>query len=113
MTPALDELHADSVRFTDMHVNSFCTPTRASLMTGHLEGRGFNAGMRGRKASVYDGGHRVPCFFHWAKVGMTGGRDAVNLAAGYDILLTLIELCGMNEPDIEFDGRSLAPLLRR
>ena len=27
--------------------------------------RGFNAGMRGKKSSVYDGGHRVPFFVHW------------------------------------------------
>ena len=33
-TPGLDELHAESVRLTDFHVMPFCTPTRASLMTG-------------------------------------------------------------------------------
>lgn len=38
-TPALDRLHAESIRFTDMHVNSFCTPTRASIMTGHYATR--------------------------------------------------------------------------
>ena len=29
-TPNLDRLHAESVRFTDFHVSSFCTPTRAA-----------------------------------------------------------------------------------
>ena len=33
-TPELDKLHRESVRFTDFHVSSFCTPTRAALMTG-------------------------------------------------------------------------------
>lgn len=37
-TPNLDRLHAESVRFTDFHVSPFCTPTRASLMTGHYAG---------------------------------------------------------------------------
>ena len=29
----------------------------------------FNAGMRGKKGSHYDGGHRVPFFIHWPKRG--------------------------------------------
>ena len=33
-TPALDRLHAESVRFTNFHVNPFCAPTRASLLLG-------------------------------------------------------------------------------
>jgi arylsulfatase len=33
-TPALDKLHAQSVRFTDFHVAPICTPTRSQLMTG-------------------------------------------------------------------------------
>jgi arylsulfatase A-like enzyme len=75
-------------------------------------GQGYNAGMRGRKSSVYDGGHRVPCFFHWPDGGLTGGRDVPKLAAGYDILPTLIDLCGLKQPNVKFDGRSLTPLLR-
>ncbi|MDA7511337.1 sulfatase-like hydrolase/transferase, partial [Verrucomicrobia bacterium] len=38
-TPHLDRLYAESVRFTDFHVSSFCTPTRAALMTGRYPGR--------------------------------------------------------------------------
>ena len=37
-TPYLDQLHAESVRFTDFHVSPYCTPTRASLLTGHYDG---------------------------------------------------------------------------
>ena len=73
----------------------------------------FNAGMRGHKGQVYDGGHRVPCFIRWPKGGLVGGRDVPNLSAHVDILPTLIELCGLEAPQrIEFDGRSLIPLLR-
>ena len=32
---------------------------------------GWNAGMRGAKGSVYEGGHRVPCFLHWPAGGLT------------------------------------------
>ena len=38
-TPHLDKLHNESVRFTDFHVSSFCTPTRAALMTGRYPAR--------------------------------------------------------------------------
>ncbi len=33
-TPNLDKLHAESVRFTDFHVDPTCAPTRAALITG-------------------------------------------------------------------------------
>ena len=38
-TPNLDQLHAESIRLTDFHVSPFCTPTRASLMTGRYPAR--------------------------------------------------------------------------
>ncbi len=38
-TPNLDKLHSESYRFTDFHVNSFCAPTRAALMTGRMSDR--------------------------------------------------------------------------
>ncbi len=33
-TPHIDQLHAESVRFTQFHVSSSCSPTRAALMAG-------------------------------------------------------------------------------
>ena len=38
-TPNLDQLHSESIRFTDFHVSPFCTPTRAALMTGRYAAR--------------------------------------------------------------------------
>lgn len=38
-TPNIDQLYAESVRFTDFHVSPYCTPTRASLMTGRYAAR--------------------------------------------------------------------------
>jgi arylsulfatase A-like enzyme len=74
--------------------------------------RGFNAGMRGRKSSVYDGGHRVPFFIHWPKGALTGGRDIETLAAHIDVLPTLADLCGLKIPKgFDPDGLSLKPLL--
>jgi arylsulfatase A-like enzyme len=74
--------------------------------------RGFNAGMRGKKSSVYDGGHRVPFFVHWPQGNLTGGRDIDALAAHIDVLPTLADLCGLPVSDeYQPDGVSLKPLL--
>ena len=59
---------------------------------------GFNAGMRGAKISEYEGGHRVPCFVYWPAGGIRGGRDVDRLAAHFDLLPTLIDLCGLTPP---------------
>ncbi|MDQ8197883.1 arylsulfatase [Pelagicoccus enzymogenes] len=73
---------------------------------------GFNAGMRGRKASVYEGGHRVPFFIRWPDAGIEGGKDIDTLSAHVDFFPTLAELCDIPVPtDRILDGLSLAPLL--
>lgn len=38
-TPNLDQLHAESVRLTNFHVDPTCAPTRAALMTGRYSTR--------------------------------------------------------------------------
>lgn len=38
-TPHLDQLHSQSIRFTNFHVSPYCTPTRAGLMTGRYPAR--------------------------------------------------------------------------
>ncbi len=74
--------------------------------------RGYNAGMRGRKSSVFEGGHRVPFFIYWPNGGLTGGKDIDALAAHIDVLPTLADLCDIQVPDtFDEDGISLKPLL--
>ncbi len=80
---------------------------------GGLPVRGFNAGMRGRKSSAYDGGHRVPLFIRWPGGGIGEPRDVPTLAAHIDLLPTLVDLCGLDRPaGPALDGLSLVPLLR-
>ena len=75
--------------------------------------RGFNAGMRGQKGMQYEGGHRVPLFIRWPDGNLGAPRDIDTLAAHFDILPTLVDLCGLKfTPQNPIDGRSLAPLLR-
>ncbi len=74
-------------------------------------GAGYNAGMRGKKGSVYDGGHRVNFFWRWPGQ-LPAERVIRQLTAHIDILPTLIELCDLRpDPAPKFDGISLAPLL--
>ncbi|MEO1525268.1 MAG: arylsulfatase [Planctomycetota bacterium] len=72
----------------------------------------FNAGMRGKKGSHYDGGHRVPFFLHWPAKGLTQGRDVDTITAYVDVLPTLIEMCGVDSPSgVKFDGVDISPLI--
>ena len=73
---------------------------------------GFNAAMRGKKSSVYEGGHRVPFFIHWPKGNLQGGKDIDALTAHIDVLPTLAKLCDIPVSDAyKPDGISLKPLL--
>ena len=54
----------------------------------------FNAGLRDRKTSYYDGGHRVPCWVRWPAGKLGEPRDITTPAQIQDILPTLLDLCG-------------------
>ena len=72
----------------------------------------YNAGMRGLKGTVYQGGIRVPCFLRWPALVKAGSRIATP-AAHIDWLPTLLDACGVAKPrDLRLDGRSLLPLIR-
>ena len=72
----------------------------------------YNAGMRGRKGSEYDGGHRVPFFLHWPNGGMNILKKIDTLCHAVDIAPTLLDLIGAPSPQgYEFDGLSLRSLL--
>ena len=73
----------------------------------------FNAGMRGKKIDLWEGGHRVPCFIRWPAGQLRPPGDIAELTEVQDILPTLVELCRLRKPRrAQFDGLSLAGLLR-
>ncbi|MEO9513483.1 MAG: arylsulfatase [Flavobacteriaceae bacterium] len=92
------------------------TAAGAKLSGDRLDGfvaKGNNDGMRGVKASMYDGGHRVPLFIHWKDGKINVGRDVDQLTAHYDVLPTLVDMCNLKvDPKITFDGKSLVPLMQ-
>lgn len=74
---------------------------------------GYNAGMRGKKSSIYEGGHRVPFFIRWPRGGLIENRTVPHLAAHIDVLPTLAELCDLKLPDpYQPDGISFAKTLK-
>jgi arylsulfatase A-like enzyme len=67
----------------------------------------YNAGLRGLKGSVYEGGIRVPCFVRWPGV-ITAGSRVAGAAAHIDLMPTFLEACGASAPgNRTLDGRSL------
>ena len=69
---------------------------------------GYNAGMRGKKGSEYEGGHRVPFFVHWPKGDFNDGREVNQLAAHIDLAPTLIDVLELEQPaGAPMDGTSL------
>ena len=79
----------------------------------HFVTDGYNAGMRGKKGSPYEGGHRVPFLLHYPEGGYDMGRDIDGLTANVDFMPGLIDICGLEIPKgLEFDGQSFVPLLK-
>jgi arylsulfatase A-like enzyme len=71
----------------------------------------YNAGLRGVKCQLYEGGIRVPCFVRWPG-RVAAGRDLDRLANPIDWLPTLAQAAGAAVPtDRAIDGVSLLPLL--
>ncbi|MGF1578574.1 MAG: arylsulfatase [Gemmataceae bacterium] len=74
--------------------------------------RYYNAGMRGNKTTLWEGGHRVPCFLRWPSGRLGPARDVAELSQVQDLLPTLADLVGVKKVPDNLDGRSLVPVLR-
>lgn len=73
---------------------------------------GFNAGMRGKKGSEYDGGHRVPFIIRWPNGGLSGGKKLSDLTAHVDMLPTLAALTTQSfTPTKTMDGTDISSYL--
>jgi arylsulfatase A-like enzyme len=66
-------------------------------------GARWNAGLRNRKGTVYDGGIRVPCYVRWP-AGVRGARGVDRPLAHIDVTPTILNACGVKGENV--DGRS-------
>ncbi len=90
----------------------FLTDNGTAAGWNEASGEGFNAGMRGIKGSVYEGGHRVPCFMRWPGQ-FPAETDVPELTAHIDLLPTLLEACEIKgKSRWPIDGLSLLGRLR-
>ncbi len=73
----------------------------------------YNAGMRGKKGSNYEGGHRAACFIKWPN-GDFGKPRTVSFATEIeDLLPTFVDLLHLKvNGQHDFDGESLVPVLK-
>ena len=68
--------------------------------------------LRGKKGSVWEGGHRVPAIAWWPGT-IAKGSKTDQLCISLDVMPTMLELAGLEQPtERKLDGQSLVPLLR-
>ncbi|TWU20484.1 Arylsulfatase [Novipirellula galeiformis] len=73
----------------------------------------FNANMKGGKTTLWEGGHRVPCFIRWPAGGLQAPQDVPGLTQVQDLLPTLADLIGIPNSSVDHcDGITLAAVLR-
>lgn len=74
--------------------------------------RRYNAGLRDRKTSVYEGGIRVPFLIRWPGY-LDGPYQVDQIAAHIDIAPTLLSIADIRKPEgLHMDGRNLLPAIR-
>lgn len=73
------------------------------------QGARYNAGLRGQKGSVYEGGIRVPMLVRWP--GKIQAAQYAQPVAHIDVLPTILEACGVEQDEPAVDGRSFWPLV--
>lgn len=72
----------------------------------------YNAGLRGRKGTVFEGGIRSPLLARWPARLLAGKEPVDRIAAHIDIAPTLLQAAGVEPPaGLHLDGRSLLGLL--
>jgi arylsulfatase A len=72
-----------------------------------------SGGLRGAKATAWEGGVREPFIIKWPGV-VLGGSITDSLAIGTDFYPTILEMAGLPpRPDQHLDGVSLVPVLKK
>lgn len=98
--------HLDTLKLTENTIVLFLTDNGGTAGV-----KTYNAGMRGGKTSVHEGGSRVPLFMRWP-AGKWQPHVVKPIVSHIDLFPTLMDLCGVKASDgPKVDGVSLRPLL--
>ncbi|MDZ4402488.1 arylsulfatase [Prosthecobacter sp.] len=107
---ALDQAGLANNTFVFFTADNGCSPQAG---TGKLEQQGHFASerLRGYKADIWDGGHRVPFFVRWPGKVKAGSQNA-KLICHTDLMATCAEILGLKLPEnAAEDSVSLLPAL--
>jgi arylsulfatase A len=100
--------HLDALKLAENTIVLFLTDNGGTAGV-----KTYNAGMRGGKVSVHEGGNRVPLFMRWPAAKWQP-HVVKPITSHIDIFPTLLDLCGVNPPDGPgIDGVTLRPLLEK
>lgn len=72
---------------------------------------GSSKPLRGKKATMYEGGVREPCLMRWPGQ-IPAGAQCQQVAGTIDILPTLAKLTGAKLPERKIDGHDIWPLMQ-
>lgn len=98
--------HLDAERLAENTIVLFLTDNGGTAGV-----KTFNAGMRGGKTSVHEGGSRVPLFIRWPAAKWRP-HVVKPIVSHIDLYPTLLDLCGVKAPPgPRVDGVTLRPLL--
>lgn len=72
---------------------------------------GYCGNFRGGKFSMFEGGIRVPAIISWPG-HIPEGEEREQLAMNIDWFPTILDLCGINNENLNIDGKSLLEILK-
>ncbi|MGI9473206.1 MAG: sulfatase family protein, partial [Rubripirellula sp.] len=88
------------------------TSKAAGIKDLQAKGHFPSAGLRGSKADIWDGGHRVPFLVRWPKGGVKAGSTTDQLVCLADFYATISEMLGADVPaNAAEDSFSFLPVL--
>jgi arylsulfatase A len=101
----------DEIGATDSTFVFFTSDNGPEGDGGKGPGRGLAGGLRGRKRSMYEGGHRVPGLVRWP--GRIEPGTETNLpVVGSDFFPTALAAAGLEPPaGVKLDGMNLVPAM--
>lgn len=109
----LDELNAIEETLIVFTTDNGCSP-QAKIPELQAKGHSPNGNLRGHKADIYDGGHRVPFLVHWPNV-VAAGTHTDQLVSTVDAFATFADVVeAKNEIpyDAGEDSFSFLPILK-
>ena len=77
----------------------------------HYEFGGDNKPFRGEKATLFEGGIRVPCLMRWPGSGIPAGSSSDAVMGALDLFPTICSLAKVKVDEELLDGRSVTGIL--